>query len=552
MLIGPWSRWIAFPASFMLLLPVLLGLLPITGAWAARQSAPTTLEQLRAQRRELAHRARRIIFDNDGNEPVYLCKEATREELLSKRTSPLADTQVDSIFYCTWSSGFSMFTHATKMGQIFTAKANPRHPANTVGGFSKNLTAEFIAKGLDPLRVVTDWAHQHDRELFWSFRMNDTHDGGGAWDSPYQIPELKKRHPEWLIGSPKHRPRYGRWTAVDFGREEIRDLAFQFCREVCQNYDVDGLQLDFQRHLVYFKGPAWGRDASDNDRRMMTDLIRRIREMTEKEGLRRGRPILVSIRVPDSVGYSRAMGLDVPRWLAEGLVDMMAVSCYFRLNPWQVSVELGHKHGVPVYPCLSEARMRDPEALRIRSSDAAYRGRAMNAWADGADGIYIFNMFDPTRPILKQLGSPETMKTLDKVYTTGARGVGNANAWLSNGIRFLNRMVVSPEKPLLLRPGSESQATIEIGDDMQALEKEGIRPGVQLRIRPADELDPNRWSVRWEGELLAAGRLAQNWIEYSVDPRLVRRGTNRLTLTVESEKKEPVRLNDLIVWVRFP
>src|SRR6185369_893591 len=46
-------------------------------------------------------RQRRIIFNNDGNEPVYLCKTASKEELLRSRTTPLIGTQVDSIFYCT-------------------------------------------------------------------------------------------------------------------------------------------------------------------------------------------------------------------------------------------------------------------------------------------------------------------------------------------------------------------------------------------------------------------------------------------------------------------
>ncbi|NLE38558.1 MAG: hypothetical protein GX621_11085 [Pirellulaceae bacterium] len=329
-------------------------------------------------------------------------------------------------------------------------------------------------------------------------------------------------------------------------------MAFKYCEEVCQNYNVDGIQLDFQRHYVYFKGPASGRDASDEERSQMTSLIRRIREMTEQVGLKRGRPILVSIRVPDSVGYCRAMGLDVERWLEEGLVDMMAVSCYFRLNPWEVSIALGHKYGVPVYPCLSETRINDAETQRLRASDEAYRGRAMAAWAAGADGIYVFNLSGATRDIFKQMGSPESMKTLDKVYTTGARGIRGANTWLTDGFRFLNRKVVSPENPLAMRPGKTSELTIDIGDDMQALEREGSLPEVQLRVRPVGEMDPARWSIHWEEEPLREGRRVEGWIEYSVDPRLVRRGANRLALTVASEGNEEAKLNDLVVWVRFP
>ncbi len=102
----------------------------------AAQSA--ALQKLRKARAEAAHRQRRIIFNNDGCDAVYYAKEATPEALLRCRTTDLAGTQVDTINYCTWCSGFSMFTHDTKIGEIFTCTANPKDPRNTRDGFSMN------------------------------------------------------------------------------------------------------------------------------------------------------------------------------------------------------------------------------------------------------------------------------------------------------------------------------------------------------------------------------------------------------------------------------
>ena len=68
-------------------------------------------------------------------------------------------------------------------------------------------------------------------------------------------------------------------------------------------------------------------------------------------------PLLISVRVPDSVGFCRAIGLDLERWLAEDLIDMLVVGGYFRLQPWEESVALGHRYGVPVYAGLSESRV---------------------------------------------------------------------------------------------------------------------------------------------------------------------------------------------------
>ena len=75
-------------------------------------------DELVAARKQAAARRRRIVLNNDGNEPVYLIKEPTAEEILAYRTSPFIGSQVDTVLYCTWSSGFGVFTHFTEAGQM--------------------------------------------------------------------------------------------------------------------------------------------------------------------------------------------------------------------------------------------------------------------------------------------------------------------------------------------------------------------------------------------------------------------------------------------------
>ena len=102
----------------------------------------TSEDSWTAMRKKAAHQERRIIFNNnDGDDAVYECKEATPEALLECRTTALAGTQVDTIFYCTWCSGFSYFTHRTKIGSIFTCREDK---------LSNNRVAEFVERGTDP------------------------------------------------------------------------------------------------------------------------------------------------------------------------------------------------------------------------------------------------------------------------------------------------------------------------------------------------------------------------------------------------------------------
>jgi len=491
-------------------------------------------EDWKSLRRQAVDRPRRIIFNNDGNEPVYLCKSASKEELLKARTSDLAGTQVDSIFYCTWSSGFSLFTHRTRTGQVFNTRE---------GRFTNNLAQAFLDQGLDPLQVMVEFGHQHRMEVFWSMRMNDTHDGSRADYGPvmFRANRLKQAHPEYLIGSATQRPRYGAWSAVDYGLPQIRELAFAFCEEVCRNYDVDGIELDFFRHAFFFRCSGDNHPCGAMELDAMTALIKRIRAMTEAEGRRRGRPILLAIRVPDSVDYCRLIGLDLERWLQEGLTDLLIVTGYTQLNPWEYSVTLGHKYGVKVYPSLDEPRVRDPEARKARASLESYRGRALQAWASGTDGVYMFNFFNPKSPLWRELGDPAGLRKLDRTHFLSVRGVGGMPVPHQT---YMHVPTLNPASPIQLSPGKAVEIPLSLG--------EGSEPAqpVHLRLRLKNLKSAEGLRVGWNSKALQ-NKPSQSglWIEYAVPADWIESKGNTVQLSVAAGEKGPIVLSDLCVQV---
>jgi hypothetical protein len=519
------------------LLAANLGLAP---ARAANQPAIASLDELRTLRRRAADRPRRIIFNNDGNEPVYLCADTTPGELLRHRTTPLVGSQVDSIFYCTWSSGFSVFTHGTKVGEVFSSREEL---------FSKNRAPEMLAAGTDPLRVMTGFGQRHGIEIFWSFRLNDTHDGGlnGYGPIMFRANRLKLEHPDWLIGTPTTKPKFGAWSAVDFTRAEIRDLAFRFVEEVCQNYDVDGVELDFFRHPVFFKRAAQaGAACNDEERGLMTGLLRRIRVMTEVEGMKRGRPILLAVRLPDSVEYCRAIGLDLERWLADGLLDLMVVSGYFQLNDWDYSVALARKHGVKLYPSLDESRLRDEAARKARMTGPAYRGRAADVWASGADGVYMFNSFDPTSPLWRELGDLRGLAKLDQDYFGSIRGVTNAAGGNLPLEPYLRLETLNPSRPRNVPPGGSAVAILRLGDDIG--QKTPV--ALKLRLQFATPPQPASLRVRINGKALAAPTVVGGWAEFTPPAAALRRGVNQVEATLAADAGKPAVWTDVVLQVR--
>ena len=384
-------------------------------------------------------------------------------------------------------------------------------------------------------------------------RMNDTHDAHSE-SAIYAFPQLKVDHPEWLLGSATDRPAYGAWTAINYGIPEVRDLALTYFEEVCLNYDIDGIELDFFRHPYFFQSHADGGTATQADRDAMTGLIRDIRAMTEQVSMQREKPILVGIRVADSVGLCEAIGLDVTRWLDEGIVDLMTVSGYFRAEEWETSVALGHQYDVPVYACLSESRMTG-EAGTVRKSRESYYARASNVWAAGANGVYMFNYFSDDSPLFDVVGDPETLRGRDKVYTTGGRAVDSMSSAVTGGHTYLNRDVIYPSRPSSFAPGQFRVFEMPVGDDIAGTLDEPGRPALearaQLRLYMDQFMEPNDILATINGRTLTGGKTEDGYIRYPVDPEWVDQGMNHFGVGVLTGATSGITLRDLRLYVAY-
>jgi hypothetical protein len=382
------------------------------------------------------------------------------QKLLSGRFLGHEDTQVDTIALSTTVGGLGRYTHRTKVGEM--AQDEP-------------VVRNLLAQGTDHMEIVSRWCRENGIEFFWSMRMNDTHDAWGG----REVSELKRRLRDCLLGSRGKKPAHGHWTALDYGRQKVRDLVFDVIEEVCTNYQLDGVELDFWRYPVLFRTVAEGTRAGDAERAAMTGLMRRIRAVTDRIGLQRGEAILIAVRVPDSVGYCRDMGIDLENWLRSGLVDILIPGGDFQLNEWEYSVALGHRYGVKVYPSLEVSRLggthRDakstPQRL-MRQSLQGYAARATNVWNAGADGIHSFNLCwkRPSDRKFQVLGSLETLRDVDKLYFANylARE-GRADFYLPAGEHYVNIERLSPDDPRSLDAGAFVTVNVYVGEDVDRL-----------------------------------------------------------------------------------
>lgn len=490
---------------------------------------------MREQRKKAAHRRRRIIVNNDSND--CRCERPPvpqmREVFLSRRTSPLVGSHVDAIFYCT--GVFNSYTHHSEETEA------RGHGDRFAGDWAYALGNH----GPDSLATMVDFGHKNGMEVFWSMRMNDTHDSAdGAL-----LTEWKKSHPEYLMAKKGDKLKAGgrRWSALNYALPEVREKAFRILRDVCLRYDVDGIEMDFFRHPVYFKAQLHGEPVTQQDCDVMTGFLQRVRQMAEQIGAKRGRPLLIAARVPDSVGYCKAVGLDLERWLKEDLVDVLVVSGYFHLTPWEESVELGHRHGVPLYACLSESRIKGG-AEKERRSQAAYRARALTAWRAGVDGVYTFNAFNPKLPMWRELGDPDTLAKHDRVYFACYRAPRQSRYWLLGGEAFNQLPSLSPQQPVKIAPGETRKIDLWTGEGRPPEQRPAASSALVVHIDNCEI--PNTVSASVNGKALSRGRAVDGLLVFDVAPGTVAPGRNTVAVTLKAAAGKPAVLKDLFLRVR--
>ena len=248
------------------------------------------LASFEVQRTTMRNRPRRVIWNTDGNDMILYPRSLplTPEAFASVRLRYVEGTKIDTVSYCPHSSAFGWFT-TRKTHDFMTVQLRPPEAD------AYNAAADFAAKGTDALEMAAEWCRAKGKEIFVSIRMNDTHDHKGPVPPGAHFSLFKQTHPECLMGTMTNRPRYCAWTAVDYAHAAVRDHVRRFVREFLENYDIDGVEFDFFRHLQLFKTVANGADATTEELDLMTELMRDLRISADAIGRRRGRPFLFSL-----------------------------------------------------------------------------------------------------------------------------------------------------------------------------------------------------------------------------------------------------------------
>ena len=223
----------------------------------------------------------------------------------------------------------------------------------------------------------------------------------------------------------------------------------------------------------------------------MTDLVRRVRKRLDEVGAERGRHLKLAVRVAPTLANAARMGLDVSKWMADGLVDTVVAGVGWIPFEMPIAefVEEARGTGCAVYGCL--------EGLRPLVDENALRGASFRYWEAGADGIYLYNYFTlpPSwiRRTLPQLADPSRLKRMSKRYEADH---ADRIQYGGHGGAFRNA-VPAAQMPIALVETSTGRGpvvNIDVADDVEAAQAEGTLGRCVLGVTidnfaPDDQID---------------------------------------------------------------
>ncbi|MHB9071507.1 MAG: hypothetical protein ACYC54_14210 [Sedimentisphaerales bacterium] len=409
----------------------------------------------------------KILFSNDTTNietcvsPYHKKGEPFRPEMLEATVDETADTGIDvhmlqpGMGWVPWwkSKSYPADKHYDWVQKKYQVELD---------GFGK-----YMLAGGDILDIFIRQCRNRGIVPFVSFRLNDAHgkefvDADGnkipSW-ACHCISRFYAEHPEYRIGSDMddYFQRGQNWAIP-----EVRENMFDFIEEICENYDIDGFELDFMRFHSYFI-----LESTTLQQRtcVMTEFVKRVRKLLDRTS-KNGQHRWLCVRIANDLAYHDMMGIDLPAMVAAG-VEMVNVSPSYtmaqqsdfakicQMASADASVYMEMTHLTEFGPYLEPDNEYDNMTYR-RTTDEQYYTTAHLAYSRGADGISAFNFVyyrehgtdgrgpfnEPPFHIFNHMADPSWLASRHQQYYFDGRG--SLPAQIASGETFKYRFDTAP------------------------------------------------------------------------------------------------------------
>lgn len=364
------------------------------------------------------------------------------------------------------------------------------------------LVKQWHEAGVDWRKELINETRRRKLETFWNHRISEVDilpEGGHA-----KVPSsLKIQHPDWVL--PATWWPHGMWNLA---AEGLRTHKTAVLREIATRFDLDGIQIDFARHVPCLPvGRQW------ELREHVTEFMRQVRTMLLQVAQQRGRPFLLAARVPQTLAGCHADGFDVTAWGEQQLVDVLTLgSRTMDVDVEGIRAAVGP--GIQLQPCFDDHHATD--GYRYAPIEFL-RGVFANHFQRGANSVVTFNWSMATPELaetvggeiaplthqmaFQEVGDPQTLAGKDKIFAVERRG---GYPWADG---FFNRNDEAP-LPLPLSNDRSATLTLHLSDAPPTIPG---KASVTLRCLLFQAKETDTFAIHFNGRPLSISSVDPTW-----------------------------------------
>ncbi len=454
----------------------------------------------------------RVLYSNDTTN-ILTCVSPYHREGEEYRPEMLAHT-VDE----TCGTGVEVHLLQPGLGRVLLWQSKIYPPAEHYRWLKETYDIDpddygkYLLAGGDLVRNFIERCRQKGLVPFISVRQNDGHglhlvdsrpvDAVCPGMSGITISRSYYEHPEWRLAHHAGDREHWVWN---FALEAVRADRLAVIEELCENYDLAGLELDFMRHPAYFRPEE---TSSAQRAEIMAGYIQAVRAILDRTA-RPGQHRWLCARIPAFTQPYDLLGIDLSRWAAVG-VEMFNLSHYFfteqngdyaqikqQLPGAAVYLEMTHttRVGTRIRSEASETQF-DTFSYR-RTTDTQFYTTANLAYARGLDGISAFNFV-----YYREHGEGERGPFNEPPFHVFRHL--NDPAWLARQPQhyILSEVWNQPELVRPLPKCLQAGETAVFRIDLASPEAGWLGRG-RLRIQAKADLEDSAWQARMNGVILS-------------------------------------------------
>ena len=496
--------------------------------------------------------------------PYYECpKESARGEITL--TDEVLEKAVDEVM----DAGVDIFVNEIYgmvpwyPSRVYSLQEHFDWFYNQYGGTQVCGVMNFAAAGGDLVRVQGEQVHRRGGKYYLSYRINDHH--GMCRDltprnvHPRLVSKFYAEHPEYRINAPQ--PNYP-WAKyhLDFRFREVIDYKLRILAELIENYDIDGLMVDFLRTSVLFNQELTTLEERET---VITDFFREIRGMLKEKEAKTGKHCRLGAKIPMDVEGFALLGINI-RKLTDAGVEFFSVFDYFCTRQKYDVIDLvkAESGGKQVFLEMSQATTwRKCNGMRLMrlSTSEQLATTAYAAYGHGADGITLFNFpwyragnevafekLEPPFGMFNTLKNESLLGTLPQYYFEAATENMIPHGNDLQGFSFVN--------------GSDYRFDVDVRKPSGGYTEDGV-----FCLESVQNLENVKFEVRLNGEALRENNdleelypivyrsnLAQREQRkrYAVPMGLLKEGKNTVSVRCLTEQEEAIHLFFMGILIR--